>query len=99
MKVYGGCFDGTTRNIVAVQTKKAAAAAFGVTPYALNEWAGETRNEHELTVALSEPGVPFSAPESGQLEKAFVRGLHRYRRGRAWPPEATPANSVGTPKA
>lgn len=85
MKVWGGCFDGTTRHIVAAKTKKAAAEALGVTLYSLNGWAAETGNDLELATALAEPGVVFSAPASGPHSGTYVRGKARYVRGGGWP--------------
>ena len=87
MKVWGGCFDGTTRQIVATKTKKAAAEALGLNYNHFNNYASDTGNETELRVALAEPGVVFSAPASEPKEDGFVRGKVRYIRGRPWPPE------------
>jgi hypothetical protein len=85
LKVYGGCFDGTTRQIVAAPTKKAAAEALGLSMYHFNGYAAETGNAFEIETALSEPGKPFSAPADVKTEKDFVPGLVRYIRGRPWP--------------
>jgi len=85
LKVYGGCFDGTTRQIVAAPTKKAAAEALELSMYHFNGYGGETGNARELEVALSDPGKPFSAPVSGREEDVFVPGLVRYLRGKPWP--------------
>lgn len=87
LKVYGGCFDGQTRFIVAARTQMQAAKVFETTAYQMRERACETGNEHELRVALAEPGIVFSAPEN---TGKFVRGLVEYRRGRPWPPEPHP---------
>jgi hypothetical protein len=85
LKVYGGCFDGATRQIVAAPTKKAAAEALEVSVYHFNEYSCETGNLTELSVALADPGKPFSAPANGPQEAVFVPGLVRYLRGQPWP--------------
>lgn len=59
MKVYGGCYDGRNRVIVAAPTKKAAWEAFrkvwGISYYSWNEFTSETGNDAELRAALAEP--------------------------------------------
>lgn len=85
MKVYGGCFDGTTRHIVAAKTKKAAAVALGVSMYEFNGYASATGNDLELATAIAEPGVVFSAPASGPQSDHYVRGRVRYLRDGVWP--------------
>jgi hypothetical protein len=64
MKVFGGCYDGMTRVIVATTTKKAAFEAMselklcgGYSTW--NEFTCETYNEKETKVALANPGVVF----------------------------------------
>lgn len=84
LTVWGGCFDGTTRAIVATKTKSEAAAAFAVSMYSFNNWAGDTGNHAEVAVAMTKPGTVFTAP--GDNRQHFVEGLHRYRRGGPWPP-------------
>lgn len=66
MKVFGGCFDGRNRLIVASKTKKAAyeairEACYGRLSYhGFSEFACETGNGTELSTALAAPGVVFS---------------------------------------
>jgi len=89
MRVWGGCFDGTTRQIVAAKTKKAAAEALGVSLYHFNNYGGETGNDLEVSVAMQCPGTPYSAPVSGMQEDRFVPGLVRYIRGHPWTRDAS----------
>lgn len=98
LKVWGGIFDGTTRQIVATKTKKAAAEALGLSYYHFNEYACDTGNDVELRVALAEPGVVFSSPGTSRNEDKFIRGNVRYVRGGPWPPagyRTSTENSVG----
>ena len=85
LKVWGGCFDGTTRQIVAAPTKKVAAEALGQTMHGFSDYASETANPDEVDVATSDPGSPFSAPIDARGRQQFVRGLVRYVRGEPWP--------------
>lgn len=85
LKVFGGCFDGVMRLVVAAPSQGVAAKAFGVTPYLMREYASETGNEAERAAALSKPGVVFSAPMS-MHDDHLVEGQHRWRRGDPWPP-------------
>ena len=89
LKVWGGCFDGLTRQIVAAPTKKAAAEALKQSLYHFNIYGCETGNGVEMRTALAEPGVPFSAPVSGPRDDSFVRGLVRCSRGQPWPTTLT----------
>lgn len=73
LKVYGGCYDGKNRVIVAASSKKAAhalvsAALRGMSYHGWNEYTSETGNEFELSVALAEPGSVFSAPMNRDAE-------------------------------
>lgn len=51
--VYAG---GNIREIIATKTKKAAAAAFGVSMSEFNAYAGKTGNEDSLRAARQAPG-------------------------------------------
>lgn len=65
------------RAIVAVRTKKEAAVAFGMSLYALNDWASETGNATEIAVATAKPGAVFIAPldnrNGGFVERESAR--------------------------
>lgn len=66
LKVYGGCYDGRNRVIVAAKSKKEAHAlvnsAIGISYYSWDAYTSTTGNDNELTVALGAPGTVFSAP-------------------------------------
>lgn len=85
LKVFGGCFDGTTRTIIAAPNQQTARAAFGVSSHAMVNYCSETWNEHEVSVAMSKPGVVFSGPNSTHTDE-FVEGNLRYNPRRPWPP-------------
>lgn len=72
LKVYGGCYDGKNRVIVAAKNKKSAHAAvdaaIGISYYGWDMYTAETGNEKELFLALSSPGVVFSAPNNYHSE-------------------------------
>lgn len=77
MKVYGGCYDGRNRVIVAAKTKRAAyalvsAALRGISYYGWNEYTSETGNDPELSVALAQPETVFSAPMSNDKQFASL---------------------------
>ena len=59
LKVYGGCFDGLTRKIVATNSMRHAGELFGVSAYAMSGWCSETGNDVELDVALASPYTVF----------------------------------------
>lgn len=52
--------------VVAAPSKKAAAEAFEVSMYELNRSGGETGNDEDIAVALSEPGTVFYRPMNGR---------------------------------
>lgn len=52
--------------VVAAPSKKAAAEAFDVSMYELNRSGGETGNDEDIAVALSEPGTVFYRPMNGR---------------------------------
>lgn len=64
MKVYGGCYDGRNRVIVAAPNKKAAWQAVNATwppisYYSWDQFTSDTGNDDELAVALAEPLTVF----------------------------------------
>lgn len=66
LKVYGGCYDGRNRVIVAAATKRAAyeavkAALGSISYYGWDEYTSETWNDREVEFATSAPGTVFSA--------------------------------------
>lgn len=77
LKVYGGCYDGKNRVIVAATSKKEAhakmsAALHGISYYTWNEFTADTGDDKELAVALSAPGTVFSAKNGYQSEFAAL---------------------------
>lgn len=64
LKVYGGCYDGKNRVVVAAATKKAAYAAMA--PYISSTYHGwcqytsVTGSPREVEAAMSAPGTAFS---------------------------------------
>lgn len=48
--------------VVAATTKKAAREALGLTQGEFNGYVGETGNEIDCAIALSDPGYPFIQP-------------------------------------
>lgn len=64
LKVYGGCYDGKNRLVVASSTKKAAwEAVNAIGRISYNTWdqyTSETSNETELAVALAQPLTVFT---------------------------------------
>ena len=62
MKVYGTVLRtsrGQFRAVVQAPSKKAAAAAFGITMHHMNGWASVTGNPQELEAAARKPGAVF----------------------------------------
>lgn len=71
LTVYGGCYDGKNRVIVAAPTKKAAHAAVknvlgGISYYAWDQYTSDTGNEVELQTALAKPLAVFSVSINGK---------------------------------
>ncbi len=65
MKVYGGCYDGKNRVIVAALTKQSAfdamSAFISSSFYSWKQYTTATGNQREIAVAMSAPGTVFSA--------------------------------------
>lgn len=78
LKVFGGCYDGRNRLIVAAPTKRAAYDAMRGTDrffsgyHSWNEYTCETGNDEELDVATAEPLAVFSQDIRG-YGKPFIR--------------------------
>lgn len=73
LKVYGGCYDGRHRVIVAAKSKKEAHRLVQTAPnyrflsyYGWNRYTSDTGNDEELQLALSEPGAVFEASVVGR---------------------------------
>lgn len=64
------------RGIVAVTSKKAAAAAFEMTLGELNGYGGETANQAEIETATASPGVVFIRPLDS-WKSPFVKRISR----------------------
>lgn len=78
MKVYGGCFDGRNRLIVAAKSKKAAHAAMvalrpNLSYSTFTAFGSETGNTLELKTALAKPGTVFTAPINDRVYKELTR--------------------------
>lgn len=64
LTVFGGCFDGKRREIVAAKSMAAAiklfqkAGAIGSAP-AMRKYCSDTGNQIEIEIAMSKPGVVF----------------------------------------
>ena len=59
LKVYSGNLDGNHEGIIATTSKGRAASLLGISMYAFNEYFDETTYEPYVTLALSNPGVPY----------------------------------------
>ena len=60
MKVYGGCFDGRHRQVVAAKNQTEAARLLGVSLYIFRLNASETGNPGEVLTATTAPGKVFT---------------------------------------
>lgn len=73
LKVYGGCYDGRNRVIVAAPTMKAAHEAVnkalgGVSMYSYRTYTDESGNDVELALCLPSPLTVFQVPESADTK-------------------------------
>lgn len=60
LKVFGGCFDGRNREIVAASSKVEAGRLFGRKSHTMRDFCCETGNTEEVETAMSQPGVVFT---------------------------------------
>lgn len=88
LKAYGGCFDGTTMQVVAAKNQTEAAKLLEISLYLLRQFGGECAGDEEIDAAMSKPGTVFSAPYSVR-DAVFVEGAIRYNLGKPWPPPPT----------
>lgn len=83
MKVYGGCYDGRSRVIVAAPNKKAAWQAVNtiwpsISYYSWDSFTSDTGNDAELEVATAKPLTVFTQSvnaRDGVFTEVIVR-LH-----------------------
>lgn len=86
LKIYKGCFDGTTDWLVAARNQKEAAELFGVSVYLMRTYGyGPEDPGADDAFAVTQPGVVFSRPTTN-FHVDWVEGRLRHRRGAPWPP-------------
>lgn len=59
IKVFGGCFDGRNRLIVATTSLKKASELFCISYNQVREYAHQTWNDVEVKTAMSKVGTVF----------------------------------------
>ena len=78
LKVYGGCYDGKNRVIVAAPNKKAAWEAvskvWGISYYSWNEFTSVTGNSAELKAAISQPLTALTQTINAR-DSVFVKAV------------------------
>ena len=61
LRVFGGCFNGRERWIVAARTKADASRLFKIHYQDFHDYGGETEDPHEVKIAMQSPGAVYAA--------------------------------------